>query len=105
MRRGDAALGYGNGNMAAQALQRLVRGKVALPAANGLGVSAACSHQGGHVYLATEERDAQACGQLFHEPGVGVGRFPADHMVHMQDCRLPNLAAFVQLGHRISQRG
>ncbi len=81
-----------------------MRRKVALPAADGFGIATGGGNQGGHVYLAAEERDVQAGGQLLHETGVSIGGLPADHMVHMQDGGLPHFAAFVQLGDSIGKR-
>ena len=104
MRREDAAAGKRRARMAAQALERLVRGKIALAARDRFHVAARAGDFSCHIDIAHEQGDCQGVGQLGHEGGVGVGVLAAQMVIHVQHREHPELACLGKLAGGVGER-
>ena len=90
--------------MAAQALERLVRGKIALAARDRFHVAARAGDFSCHIDIAHEQGNRQGVGQLRHEGGVGVGVLAAQVVIHVQHREHPELACLGKLAGGVGER-
>ena len=104
VRREDAAVGNRRGSATAQLDQSLIGRAIALAPGNGLHVAAFSRRQRAHVDGACEQRNAQKFRQARDERRIGVGRGPAQPMVHMQDAQRPQNIAITQVGGQVRKR-